>query len=131
MSFSPLTANAKACGFVVYQNNKLFQSKTFIAKSHFSQKIISSKTDENVEDQSTSVEMFFSPRVSFPINRNNSAHFWLQNQGQFGQKKFTEQLFERFFDSIHFNLPHPYFCRLAKPKINYFEFYILFPLLNL
>ncbi|KAM9089887.1 LOW QUALITY PROTEIN: adhesion G-protein coupled receptor G7 [Megaptera novaeangliae] len=58
----PLQPNAKACGFVVYQNNKLFQSKTFIAKSHFSQKIIS--TDENVEDQSTSVEMVFSPRYN-------------------------------------------------------------------
>uniref|UniRef100_A0A8C0DD43 Adhesion G-protein coupled receptor G7 n=1 Tax=Balaenoptera musculus TaxID=9771 RepID=A0A8C0DD43_BALMU len=56
--------NAKTCGFVVYQNNKLFQSKTFIAKSHFSQKIISSKTDENVGDQSTSVEMVFSPRYN-------------------------------------------------------------------
>ena len=50
VSFPPLTANVKACGFVVYQNNKLFQSKTFISKSDFSQKIESSKTDENVED---------------------------------------------------------------------------------
>lgn len=74
VSFSPLTANVKACGFVVYQNNKLFQSKTFITKSDFSQKIVSSKTDENVENQSASVEMVFRPRVSFPINRNNSAH---------------------------------------------------------
>ncbi|EQB78784.1 putative G-protein coupled receptor 128 [Camelus ferus] len=56
--------NAKACGFVVYQNNKLFQSKTFITKSNFSQKIISSKTDEDVEDQSASVEMVFSPRYN-------------------------------------------------------------------
>lgn len=74
VSFSPLTVNVKACGFVVYQNNKLFQSKTFITKSDFSQKIVSSKTDENVEDQSASVEMVFNPRVSLPINRNNSAH---------------------------------------------------------
>ncbi|KAB1283498.1 Adhesion G-protein coupled receptor G7 [Camelus dromedarius] len=59
-----MKANAKACGFVVYQNNKLFQSKTFITKSNFSQKIISSKTDEDVEDQSASVEMVFSPRYN-------------------------------------------------------------------
>ncbi|XP_057552398.1 adhesion G-protein coupled receptor G7 [Hippopotamus amphibius kiboko] len=57
-------SKAKACGFVVYQNNKLFQSKTFVTKSNFSQKIISSKTDENVKDQSTSVEMVFSPRYN-------------------------------------------------------------------
>ncbi|XP_006058808.4 adhesion G-protein coupled receptor G7 isoform X1 [Bubalus bubalis] len=56
--------NVKACGFVVYQNNKLFQSKTFITKSDFSQKIVSSKTDENVEDQSSSVEMVFNPRYN-------------------------------------------------------------------
>ncbi|XP_043748712.1 adhesion G-protein coupled receptor G7 isoform X1 [Cervus elaphus] len=56
--------NVKACGFVVYQNNKLFQSKTFITKSDFSQKIVSSKTDENVEDQSASVEMVFNPRYN-------------------------------------------------------------------
>ncbi|XP_033067362.1 adhesion G-protein coupled receptor G7 isoform X1 [Trachypithecus francoisi] len=55
-------SNSKACGFVVYQNDKLFQSKTFTAKSNFSQKIISSKTDENEQDQSASVDMVFSPR---------------------------------------------------------------------
>uniref|UniRef100_A0AC11AMF5 Adhesion G protein-coupled receptor G7 n=1 Tax=Ovis aries TaxID=9940 RepID=A0AC11AMF5_SHEEP len=60
----PLQPNVKACGFVVYQNNKLFQSKTFITKSDFSQKIVSSKTDENVENQSASVEMVFSPRYN-------------------------------------------------------------------
>ncbi|XP_023364904.1 adhesion G-protein coupled receptor G7-like, partial [Otolemur garnettii] len=54
----------KACGFVVYQNNKLFQSKTFITKSNFSQKIISSKTDDNKEVQHASVEMVFSPKYS-------------------------------------------------------------------
>lgn len=56
--------NAKACGFVVYQNNKLFQSKTFITKSEFSQKIVSSKTDQNMENQNASVEMAFSPRYN-------------------------------------------------------------------
>nr|XP_027798993.1 adhesion G-protein coupled receptor G7 [Marmota flaviventris] len=52
----------KACGFVLYQNNKLFQSKTFTAKSNFSQKIISSKVNENDQDQTLSVEMVFSPK---------------------------------------------------------------------
>ncbi|KAI2530643.1 adhesion G protein-coupled receptor G7 [Homo sapiens] len=54
----------KTCGFVVYQNDKLFQSKTFTAKSDFSQKIISSKTDENEQDQSASVDMVFSPKYN-------------------------------------------------------------------
>uniref|UniRef100_A0A2K6TWX7 Adhesion G-protein coupled receptor G7 n=1 Tax=Saimiri boliviensis boliviensis TaxID=39432 RepID=A0A2K6TWX7_SAIBB len=56
--------NSTACGFVVYQNDKLFQSKSFIAKSSFSQKIISSKTDGNEEGQSASVEMAFSPKYN-------------------------------------------------------------------
>ncbi|XP_077900497.1 adhesion G-protein coupled receptor G7 isoform X3 [Ictidomys tridecemlineatus] len=58
-----LTTNksTKACGFVLYQNNKLFQSKTFTAKSNFSQKIISSKVNENEQDQIVSVDMVFSP----------------------------------------------------------------------
>nr|XP_002758926.3 adhesion G-protein coupled receptor G7 isoform X1 [Callithrix jacchus]XP_035130120.2 adhesion G-protein coupled receptor G7 isoform X1 [Callithrix jacchus] len=56
--------NAKACGFVVYQNDKLFQSKTFIAKSSFSQKVMSSKTDGNEQGQSASVEMAFSPKYN-------------------------------------------------------------------
>lgn len=58
------TKNAQTCGFVVYQNSKLFQSKTFIAKSNFSQKIISCTTDENDQDQSASVEMVFSPKYN-------------------------------------------------------------------
>uniref|UniRef100_H0VG19 Adhesion G protein-coupled receptor G7 n=1 Tax=Cavia porcellus TaxID=10141 RepID=H0VG19_CAVPO len=52
--------NNNACGFVVYQNNKLFQSKTFISRSDFSQKIISAK----VKDQSASVKMVFSPKYN-------------------------------------------------------------------
>ncbi|KAL2805181.1 adhesion G-protein coupled receptor G7 isoform 2 precursor [Daubentonia madagascariensis] len=59
-----LQRNTKACGFVVYQNNKLFQSKTFTSKSNFSQKIISSKTDENEQIQSASVEMVFRPKYN-------------------------------------------------------------------
>ncbi|XP_020143410.2 adhesion G-protein coupled receptor G7 [Microcebus murinus] len=57
-------SSPKACGFVVYQNNKLFQSKTFTTKSNFSQKIISSKTDENKQVQSASVEMIFRPKYN-------------------------------------------------------------------
>ncbi|KAM5281146.1 adhesion G-protein coupled receptor G7 [Ctenodactylus gundi] len=56
--------NTKTCGFVVYQNNKLFQSKTFTARSNFSQKIISSNVDGNEHDQSASVAMVFSPRYN-------------------------------------------------------------------
>ncbi|EHB09891.1 Putative G-protein coupled receptor 128, partial [Heterocephalus glaber] len=58
------TNNTKKCGFVVYQNNKLFQSKTFTTRSHFSQKIISSKVDGNEQDQSISVKMVFSPKYN-------------------------------------------------------------------
>ncbi|XP_045396350.1 adhesion G-protein coupled receptor G7 isoform X1 [Lemur catta] len=57
-------SSVKACGFVVYQNNKFFQSKTFTTKSNFSQKIISSKTDENEQVQSVSAEMVFSPKYN-------------------------------------------------------------------
>ncbi|KAF3821416.1 hypothetical protein GH733_010994, partial [Mirounga leonina] len=53
--------NTTACGFVVYQNNKLFQSKSFKAKSDFSQKVISSSTDKN-NLQGTSVDIVFKPR---------------------------------------------------------------------
>ncbi|XP_014708799.2 adhesion G-protein coupled receptor G7 isoform X1 [Equus asinus] len=55
-------SNAKSCGFVVYQNNKLFQSKTFTTTSNFSQKIVSSTIDANKEDQSGSVTMVFNPK---------------------------------------------------------------------
>uniref|UniRef100_A0A2K6FGA3 Adhesion G protein-coupled receptor G7 n=1 Tax=Propithecus coquereli TaxID=379532 RepID=A0A2K6FGA3_PROCO len=64
MMMIPLQRGTKACGFVVYQNSKLFQSKTFTTKSNFSQKVISSKTDENEQVQSTSVEMVFSPKYN-------------------------------------------------------------------
>ncbi|XP_021573786.1 adhesion G-protein coupled receptor G7 isoform X2 [Carlito syrichta] len=60
----PLQHKITACGFVVYQNNKLFQSKTFTAKSDFSQKIISSKTDENKQNQRVNVAMVFSPEYN-------------------------------------------------------------------
>ncbi|XP_032262017.1 adhesion G-protein coupled receptor G7 [Phoca vitulina] len=54
-------SNTTACGFVVYQNNKLFQSKNFKAKSDFSQKVISSSTDKN-NSQGASVDIAFKPR---------------------------------------------------------------------
>ncbi|KAM4889428.1 adhesion G-protein coupled receptor G7 [Thomomys bottae] len=54
------SSNSQKYGFVVYQNNKLFQSKTFRTKSNFSQKIISSKVGDNEKD--ASVEMVFNPR---------------------------------------------------------------------
>ncbi|XP_004593314.2 adhesion G-protein coupled receptor G7 [Ochotona princeps] len=58
------TKNAKACGFVVYQNSKFFQSKRFTTTSNFSQRIVSCTTDENEQDQSASVEMVFSPKYN-------------------------------------------------------------------
>lgn len=53
--------NKNSCGFVVYQNHKLFQSKTFTATSDFSQKIISSKINSSDQDPDVSVEMVFNP----------------------------------------------------------------------
>nr|XP_036854566.1 adhesion G-protein coupled receptor G7 [Manis javanica] len=55
--------NSQACGFVVYQNNKLFQSKTFKAKSNFTQKIISSST-KKIERAPSTVKMVFSPKYN-------------------------------------------------------------------
>ncbi|XP_011354037.1 adhesion G-protein coupled receptor G7 [Pteropus vampyrus] len=54
--------NLQSCGFVVYQNSKLFQSKTFTTKSNFSQKIISGTVNKNEKNQSPSVEMVFRPQ---------------------------------------------------------------------
>lgn len=54
--------NKNSCGFVVYQNHKLFQSKTFTATSDFSQKIISSKVNASEQEQNNvSVKMVFNP----------------------------------------------------------------------
>lgn len=54
--------NKDSCGFVVYQNHKLFQSKTFTATSDFSQKIISSKVNASEQEQkNVSVKMVFNP----------------------------------------------------------------------
>ncbi|XP_058411502.1 adhesion G-protein coupled receptor G7 isoform X1 [Diceros bicornis minor] len=57
-------SNTRSCGFIMYQNNKLFQSKTFTTRSDFSQKIISSKIDDNEEDESASVKIVFSPKYN-------------------------------------------------------------------
>ncbi|XP_004675532.1 PREDICTED: probable G-protein coupled receptor 128 [Condylura cristata] len=63
--------SATGCGFVVYQNNKFFQSKTFTTYSNFSQKIISGKTGQNgtintfvKNDQSTFVKMAINPEFN-------------------------------------------------------------------
>ncbi|XP_019503873.1 PREDICTED: adhesion G-protein coupled receptor G7 [Hipposideros armiger] len=56
--------NARSCGFIVYQNDKLFQSKTFTSKLNVNQKVVSSKTDKEMhkENQDVSVEMAFRPQ---------------------------------------------------------------------
>ncbi|XP_054433359.1 adhesion G-protein coupled receptor G7 [Pteronotus mesoamericanus] len=56
--------NTNSCSFIVYQNNKLFQSKTFTTKLNFTQKVISGKTNTNGDDQSASVEMAFRPQYN-------------------------------------------------------------------
>lgn len=53
--------NKNSCGFVVYQNHKLFQSKTFTATSDFSQKIISGKINTSDQNPDVSVQMVFNP----------------------------------------------------------------------
>ncbi|KAL1788106.1 adhesion G-protein coupled receptor G7 [Sigmodon hispidus] len=53
--------NKNSCGFVVYQNHKLFQSKTFTATSDFSQKIISGKINASGQVPDVSVQMVFNP----------------------------------------------------------------------
>ncbi|KAM8770508.1 adhesion G-protein coupled receptor G7 [Rhynchonycteris naso] len=52
-------SNAKSYGFIIYQNSKLFQSKTFTPHPSFTQKVISGATDNDGGDQSASVEMAF------------------------------------------------------------------------
>ncbi|KAF6117260.1 adhesion G protein-coupled receptor G7 [Phyllostomus discolor] len=58
----PLESNTNSCSFIVYQNDKLFQSKTFKTKLNFTQKVISGKTDGKGDDQNTSVKMAFRPQ---------------------------------------------------------------------
>ncbi|XP_055965128.1 adhesion G-protein coupled receptor G7 [Sorex fumeus] len=56
--------NSNTCGFVVYQNSKLFQSKKFTAQSTFSQRIVSSKASENDMDTNATVQMVFNPEYN-------------------------------------------------------------------
>lgn len=67
---SVFSTDKNSCGFVVYQNHKLFQSKTFTATSDFSQKIISGKINTSDQNPDVSVQMVFNPTVSLPMNRN-------------------------------------------------------------
>ncbi|XP_024413939.1 adhesion G-protein coupled receptor G7 [Desmodus rotundus] len=60
----PSKTNTNSCSFIVYQNNKLFQSKTFTTKLNFTQKVISGKTNEKGDDQSASVKMAFRPQYN-------------------------------------------------------------------
>ncbi|XP_032977040.1 adhesion G-protein coupled receptor G7 isoform X3 [Rhinolophus ferrumequinum] len=55
-------SNATSYGFIVYQNDKLFQSKTF--KLKFNQKIVSSTTNSSMHKghQNVSVDMAFRPQ---------------------------------------------------------------------
>uniref|UniRef100_A0A8C6R3K2 Adhesion G-protein coupled receptor G7 n=1 Tax=Nannospalax galili TaxID=1026970 RepID=A0A8C6R3K2_NANGA len=56
-----LNSGKESCGFVVYQNSKLFQSKTFTPTSDSSQKIISGKINTMAQDPKVSVQMAFNP----------------------------------------------------------------------
>ncbi|KAM6223992.1 adhesion G-protein coupled receptor G7 [Rhynchocyon petersi] len=77
--------NITKYGFVVYQNSKFFQSKTFKSNFDFSQKIVASKTEGTdkdkqgtEEDKNVSVTMIFSPQYSH-INvqlRSYACVFW-------------------------------------------------------
>ncbi|XP_049641553.1 adhesion G-protein coupled receptor G7 [Suncus etruscus] len=72
----------KECGFVVYQNSKLFQSKRFTAQSTFSQRIVSSKANTNNMDSNISVEMVFNPEYDtseFQLN-SYACVFWNYKQ---------------------------------------------------
>lgn len=66
------------CGFVVYQNSKLFQSKTFTAQSTFSQRIVSSKASEKEMDSGINVDMVFNPEYDASEFQLNSfaCVFW-------------------------------------------------------
>ncbi|XP_004606877.2 adhesion G-protein coupled receptor G7 [Sorex araneus] len=55
---------AKTCGFVVYQNSKLFPSKKFTTQSTFSQRIVSSKAGQNDTDTTATVQMVFNPEYN-------------------------------------------------------------------
>ncbi|KAM9034420.1 adhesion G-protein coupled receptor G7 [Sarcophilus harrisii] len=56
----------KKLGFVLYQNNKFFQSKSFTSRTNFSQRIIAGQVADanNSEAKNASVEIIFKPRYS-------------------------------------------------------------------
>ncbi|XP_054565921.1 adhesion G-protein coupled receptor G7 [Eptesicus fuscus] len=54
-------SNAKSCGFIVYQNSKFFQSKTFKSTFNYSIKVISSTANNTGNNQNASVKMVFRP----------------------------------------------------------------------
>ncbi|XP_074067069.1 adhesion G-protein coupled receptor G7 [Macrotis lagotis] len=60
----------KKFGFVLYQNNKFFQSKTFTIRSNFSQRIIAGKVSDEAnhsmrkDGSDVSVEMIFKPKYN-------------------------------------------------------------------
>uniref|UniRef100_A0A4X2L7A1 Adhesion G protein-coupled receptor G7 n=1 Tax=Vombatus ursinus TaxID=29139 RepID=A0A4X2L7A1_VOMUR len=51
-------------GFVLYQNNKFFQSKTFTIRSNFSQRVVACKFSDGEEVPNVSVEMIFKPKYN-------------------------------------------------------------------
>ncbi|XP_066097239.1 adhesion G-protein coupled receptor G7 isoform X2 [Saccopteryx bilineata] len=46
------TTHSNSCGFIIYQNSKLFQSKIFTPHPDFTQRVISGATDQDKNDQS-------------------------------------------------------------------------------
>ncbi|XP_037691521.1 adhesion G-protein coupled receptor G7 isoform X1 [Choloepus didactylus] len=55
-------ADTTACGFVMFQNNKLFQSKIFRPRSNFNQRVISGSIETSDSEKRASVEMVFNPK---------------------------------------------------------------------
>ncbi|XP_051841157.1 adhesion G-protein coupled receptor G7 [Antechinus flavipes] len=84
----------KKLGFVLYQNNKFFQSKTFTSTTNFSQRIIAGRVADanDPEAKNTSVEIIFKPRYNesqFLLN-TYACVFWnfeKDNWDTFGCKK--------------------------------------------
>lgn len=54
--------NATSCGFIVYQNSKLFQSKIFKSTSSYSIRVVSSTANNIGNKQNASVKMAFQPQ---------------------------------------------------------------------
>uniref|UniRef100_G1P0R3 Adhesion G-protein coupled receptor G7 n=1 Tax=Myotis lucifugus TaxID=59463 RepID=G1P0R3_MYOLU len=56
---NPSTSNATSYGFIVYQNRKFFQSKTFKSQLDINKRVISSTTNHTGNNQSVSIKMAF------------------------------------------------------------------------